>query len=446
MPGRVDQGAGLAASADRIAAIVGAVQRTDGQVCGRAVVVSGWTEAHMCGGREHQAPAVVINDADVTPVGAIAGILPGAFGTVARVADDHHAGQRVASVGVREQIARHFRDQLPRIAPRRYQRIFINAGAGERIARGNAQWCIIERSYMHADDLGRIHKAAGAVAQGHAEAVGGIELAVIGINQRAEIGVTEYSAHCHRPATDGQFAVFRQTGQLEHELCVGVVGVHHLDVAGAEGQRAAELHDIGRQRRAAGWRLAGAVNYRHVVDRAHLNRQRAGRAGIDGVGHHRHRAVPVGERDKAVGPVGCQVESTLASEGDRLACRVHRAAARHGEAGNRERVVHIHVVGQHIASGGVVFQYDLHVGRHDRGVIDGRDAGAQRRATGADVGAAAGHVGGHVAHTTAVGARNVIAVVATVVDGVNRRTVGRAIPVQYRHKAQHGSAVQQQCR
>ena len=154
--------------------------------------------------------------------------------------------------------------------------------------------------------------AAGAVTQDDTEAVARMERAIVGVNQRAKIGVAEHRAHRHRPAAEGQLAIGGQTGQIEDKLRVSVVWVHHPNVVGAEGQRAAEFEDIARQRRVAGRRLCGPVNNRHVVNRAQVKRERAGRSGADGVGDYRNRAIPVGNRDKAVVPVGGQREDTLA--------------------------------------------------------------------------------------------------------------------------------------
>ena len=122
---------------------------------------------------------------------------------------------------------------------------------------------------------------------------------------------------------------------------------------------------------------------RRVIDRGEgdgqLGRGGGGTVG-DRVGCERYGTIPVGDRREGVSTRGADGERTLAGDGGGLAGRVDRGVAEDRELRHREggACIDVGVIGQDIASGGVVFGHGDAVVGGDRRVIDGGDRQRER--------------------------------------------------------------------
>ncbi len=89
-----------------------------------------------------------------------------------------------------------------------------------------------------------------------------------------------------------------------------------------------------------------AIVIRHwiIVHWRDFDIQRASSAGVGGVAHLRHVAVPVRYRREGIVTVASDVDGADAVDGRSSACRVNGRIACHHKAGYRQNIVHINIV------------------------------------------------------------------------------------------------------
>ncbi|CRM49439.1 hypothetical protein [Pseudomonas sp. 31 E 5] len=159
-----------------------------------------------------------------------------------------------------------------------------------------------------------------------------------------------------------------------------VVSTTHIEACDSQG--VVDINVVGQHiaRGNVVFQGAAGVSFQdaRVVNRHDVHVQRAAGTGVGGVADLRYIAVEVFDWGEDVGAIGADGDAANARDDCGLAGCV--GGATNVEACDRQGVVDIDVIGQHIASGNGVFQGTAGVGFQDARVVNRHDVHIQRAA------------------------------------------------------------------